>query len=129
MKKDEHIKVSPYAKKPPRFIYGKGWSLMNMLIGGAFILSGWIIDIINGLLNLGVIGSGKFPTLFYIWEGIGLFLIIFGVLGWWLVIPAFQKYWHTKRYIFWICLGIALSVLAFVIYQLVAEQIILNKYQ
>jgi len=107
---EQHSKVSLDAKKAPKFVFGKGWSLMNILIGAVFVISGWIIDAINGLVNLGAIGSGKLSSAFYIWGWIGFSLIIFGILGFWLLIPAFQKWWHTKRWLAWTFLTIAVLI-------------------
>jgi hypothetical protein len=97
-----------------KFMFGKGWSLINILIGLVFIASALVVsDFINFLSFIGFFPMrNSLPSWYYFYPWIVLSMITLGVLGFWFVIPAFQKWWHTKRWLAWTFLGIG-SVLIY----------------
>jgi len=62
-----------------------------------------------------VTGAEPFSDLFGVAvkgiECLAFTAIIVGILGFWLIIPAFQKWWHTKKeWIFWLLLVVGCIV-------------------
>lgn len=79
----------------------RGWSGKNIFLGLGLLFVGFIIWFADSAVMgvaLGVSGK-KFSTGF--WGGLGFALMAFGVLGYWIAIPAVQKWWHTKRWLAW----------------------------
>ena len=96
----------------------KGWTLKNILIGGVCVAIGWLIGSFNAVFGLATGGdSGKLPIVFYV-LGLGaVFLIGLGILGFWVIIPAFQKWRHTKyEWIAWVFFAIAIFFVCVLIY-------------
>jgi membrane protease YdiL (CAAX protease family) len=95
----------------------KGWSRKNIKRGFLFLGIGLILTFFSILTGLTGIDSGKIPLVFYVIYGIALFFISFGVLGFWLLIPAFQKWRHTKKeWLAWTFLAIAIVLLCVLFY-------------
>lgn len=100
--------------KKLRPLLGKGWSLINILTGLAFIIAGYCMVLIVLLAFFWKYGwqptqSSRWVGL-YALENIAFAMMIFGALGWWLVIPAFQTWRHSKRWLVWTLLVIAIAL-------------------
>ncbi|MDE1970724.1 MAG: hypothetical protein KGI50_04095 [Patescibacteria group bacterium] len=76
-----------------------GWSGKNVFLGLVLLLVGFIIwftdSVVMGMAS-GVSGK-KFVLGF--WGDLGFLLMAFGVLGYWVSIPAIQKWWHSKKWL------------------------------
>src|SRR5438132_462771 len=86
----------------------RGWSRKNILTGCVLATVGYIVTILNSSFSLFIVGNGKDSVWFYIWGLIGFALIVCGISGFWLVIPAFQKWWRTDRRLVWLFLSIGI---------------------
>lgn len=76
-----------------------GWTVKNILSGLAFLFVGfiiWFLDSVVVGVETGVTGK-KFVLGF--WGEFGFALMAFAVLGFWIAIPACQKWWTTKRWL------------------------------
>ena len=71
-----------------------GWSLRNMFLGLGLLLIGFVLWYAYSAMNGSEIEMGFLSYL-------GLFLMLFGVLGYWLAIPAVEKWWKEKRWLAW----------------------------
>jgi hypothetical protein len=105
------------AKSDPN--YGKGWSLINILNGLLFLAVAYAtltLTIFFGFLSVG--DSERSVSIYiYILGWLGVVMLLLGSLGFWLVIPAFQKWWHTKdRWLAWLFLGIAVAIFSIFIF-------------
>lgn len=79
-------------------IIKKGWTAKNTLTGLGFLFVGfiiWFLDSVVAGVNNGITGKN---TGIGFWGDFGFALMAFGVLGYWTVIPAYQKWWKTKRW-------------------------------
>src|ERR1035437_1764675 len=101
-------------------IITRGWSRKNIKRGFLFLCVGLVLTFFSILVGLTGIDSGRIPLVFYVIYGIALFFISFGVLGFWLLIPAFQKWRNTKNeWLVWVFLAIAIFVVCGVLYILI----------
>ncbi|HUY69671.1 MAG TPA: hypothetical protein VMU70_01450 [Candidatus Tyrphobacter sp.] len=75
-----------------------GWSTRNVLTGLALLFVGFIIwfgdSVVEGFAQ-GVAGKKIFIIGF--WGKFGFAIMAIGVLGYWMAIPAVQKWWDHKR--------------------------------
>jgi hypothetical protein len=87
--------------KKTSLVKKRGWSGKNIFLGLGLLFVGFIIwfadSAVVGIAS-GVSGK-KIPIGF--WGDFGFALMAFGVLGYWLAIPAVQKWWNTKRWLSW----------------------------
>jgi hypothetical protein len=77
----------------------RGWSGKNIWTGLGLLFVGFIIWFADSVVMGFASGiAGKKFTLGF-WGGLGFLLMAFGILGYWIAIPAFQKWWRTKRWL------------------------------
>jgi Kef-type K+ transport system membrane component KefB len=92
-----------------------GWTVKNFSKGLTFFAAGFLIDFLGGIAALS--DSDKIPFWYYIIISIAIFLMTLGVLGFWLLIPAFQKWRHTKNeWLAWTFLTIVVVLLCALFY-------------
>jgi hypothetical protein len=93
----------------------KGWSLLNIVDGLISVIIGSSILIAGVIWGFLVAGDSDKPLPFYFWliEVAGIAMVALGVLGFWFVIPAFQKWGRAQPGLAWICLAIAIVVVSF----------------
>ena len=88
----------------------EGWTKKNWGRGFLFIGIAGALLVIDILVGLTGIDSGKTPFLFYVILPAIYIALGFGILGFWVVIPAFQKWYRTKReWLAWLFLIIAIA--------------------
>jgi hypothetical protein len=113
----------PRDDKKLSWLFGKGWSLVNILIGFIFAVGGAVAYIVETVLGFSIWAqSGMIPLWYSILAKVILSIMVVGPLFFWLVIPAFQKWWHTKQWLAWLLLVIAV-VLFFAIISLLGFHI------
>ena len=94
----------------------KGWTLKNIKKGFLFLGIGIVLMIVDIVIGLTGIDSGRTPFLFYIILPL-VYAAALGVLGFWLIVPAFQKWQHTKNeWLAWTFLIIAILLVCTLIY-------------
>lgn len=97
----------------------KGWTVKNIGIGLWCVGAGFFFILLAILVGFSGIDSGKLPPPLYvnIIDIIALILMAIGALGFWFVIPAFQKWKHTKyEWGAWLFLAIATLLICVLIY-------------
>src|SRR5438309_249387 len=91
----------------------RGWSRKNILTGAIVFVIGFILFSAAFFLGYISIGDSDRPTPVWIsfLNWFGLAAMILGILGYCFVIPAFQKWWHTQKWMAWIFLVIGILLI------------------
>ncbi|HUC02147.1 MAG TPA: hypothetical protein VMA75_04595 [Candidatus Paceibacterota bacterium] len=104
MKVNEDSKIVP-----------KGWrTAVNVSAGIILLILGCILAEANGIYATYANVSGTF---FIFVMSVAIVLILIGVSGFWIIVPAFQKWWHTKkRWLVWVFLAIGFILVPLLLY-------------
>jgi hypothetical protein len=99
-----------------RLFFDKGWSLMNIFTGIILVIFSWLMAIVDGFFVgshafMGDAGPINIGFGGYLVLSFAFVMIVLGSLGFWFVIPAFQKWGHTKPWLAWVFLTIAVLIL------------------
>lgn len=94
----------------------RGWSGKNIFLGLGLLFVGFVIwfgdSVVEGFAQ-GVAGNKTFSIGF--WGRFGFAVMAVGVLGYWIAIPAAQKWWYAKRWLAWTflapCLLLGMTIL------------------
>jgi hypothetical protein len=97
-----------------------GWSRKNFIFGILFVVGGIILFFVDFYLAYLRVGDSEraIPGWVYGLNLLSIAMALFGVLGFWLVIPAFEKWWHTKKWLalIFLIVGIFAGLLFFALH-------------
>jgi hypothetical protein len=100
-----------------------GWTLKNFLIGGVLFVLGCLFYVLDAYAAYLYIGDStrSLPWFINLLQYVAIFVVLVGVSGFWVIVPAFQKWWCTRRWLAWTFFLIGLIVPYLLLASLVSE--------
>lgn len=89
----------------------KGWSAKNIRMGGIFVALGFFTFIADIYTSFESGSPAVLPWVNLIgYTSYAIMLI--GISGFWFIVPAFEKWWHTKKqWLAWIFLVVGIVII------------------